>query len=123
MPIYEYRCQECGHELEAIRKISDPPLQDCPECGNPSLQKKVSAPSFRLKGGGWYETDFKKSGDRQRNLAGDDGGETKGDAKEAPGKSDKSDKSSGGAQSAEKSSAGSKGDSKPASPSTKNQAA
>ena len=69
MPIYEYQCQKCGNELEALRKISDDPLVDCPECGAPELKKKVSAAAFRLKGGGWYETDFKTGG--QKNLHGD----------------------------------------------------
>ncbi|MDX1336226.1 MAG: zinc ribbon domain-containing protein [Gammaproteobacteria bacterium] len=59
MPIYEYRCDECGHELEAIQKMSDEPLTECPECGKPALKKMVSAAGFRLSGGGWYETDFK----------------------------------------------------------------
>ena len=71
MPIYEYRCTACDHELEALQKISDAPLTDCPACKNASLVKKVSAAAFRLKGGGWYETDFKKDG--KRNLAGDSG--------------------------------------------------
>lgn len=71
MPIYEYRCQDCGASHEAIQKISDAPLVDCPACGAPSLKKQVSAPAFRLKGGGWYETDF-KTGDK-KNLAGDKG--------------------------------------------------
>ncbi len=66
MPIYEYRCAACGHELEAIQKISDAPMTDCPACGESALSKLVSAPGFRLKGGGWYETDFKKGG--KRNL-------------------------------------------------------
>ncbi|MDH5191489.1 MAG: zinc ribbon domain-containing protein [Gammaproteobacteria bacterium] len=61
MPIFDYQCTECGHEFEAIQKISDPVLTDCPECGKATLKKMVSAPSFRLKGGGWYETDFKGS--------------------------------------------------------------
>ena len=69
MPIYEYVCQECGHQLEAIQKISDAPLKECPECGKSGLQKQISAAGFRLKGGGWYETDFKKGG--KKNLAGD----------------------------------------------------
>lgn len=60
MPIYEYQCTKCGHELESLQKISDPPLTDCPECGAQALQKLVSAAGFRLKGGGWYETDFKR---------------------------------------------------------------
>ena len=67
MPIYEYRCEECGHELEALQKMSDAALEVCPACNNASLKKKVSAAAFRLKGGGWYETDF-KSGNK-KNLA------------------------------------------------------
>ncbi|MDX1489682.1 MAG: zinc ribbon domain-containing protein [Pseudohongiellaceae bacterium] len=59
MPIYDYRCESCGHVMEALQKISDEPLKDCPQCKSASLQKQVSASSFRLKGGGWYETDFK----------------------------------------------------------------
>ncbi len=59
MPIYEYRCEKCGHELEALQKMSDDPLTDCPACGAPSLRKQISAAGFRLKGSGWYETDFK----------------------------------------------------------------
>lgn len=64
MPFYDYRCAECGHELEVLRKISDPPLVECPACGRPALQKQLSAPVFRLKGSGWYETDF-KSGNKK----------------------------------------------------------
>jgi putative FmdB family regulatory protein len=59
MPIYEYRCTSCGAELEKLQKISDPPLIECPECGKDALVKLISASSFRLKGSGWYETDFK----------------------------------------------------------------
>lgn len=70
MPIYEYQCKACGHELEAIQKLSDQPLKDCPACGKTELSKLISAAGFRLKGGGWYETDF-KSGDKKKNLAGD----------------------------------------------------
>ena len=68
MPIYEYQCQDCGKELEALQKISDAPLVDCPDCGASALKKKVSAAAFRLKGGGWYETDFKTG--NKKNLAG-----------------------------------------------------
>ena len=71
MPIYEYCCQECGHSLEAIQKLADPPLTNCPVCLQPALKKQVSAPTFRLSGGGWYETDF-KTGDK-KNIAGDRG--------------------------------------------------
>ena len=60
MPIYEYQCDACGHCLEALQKISDAPLKTCPECDQDALRKKVSAAAFRLKGTGWYETDFKK---------------------------------------------------------------
>ncbi|AKS40889.1 FmdB family zinc ribbon protein [Wenzhouxiangella marina] len=69
MPIYEYQCKACGHELEKLQKLSDAPLTDCPACHKAELVKKISAAGFRLKGGGWYETDFKKDG--KRNLAGD----------------------------------------------------
>jgi putative FmdB family regulatory protein len=62
MPIYEYRCDACGHYLETLQKISDPPLTDCHKCGQPAMKKLVSATAFRLKGGGWYETDFKTGG-------------------------------------------------------------
>ena len=59
VPIYEYQCDACGHQLEALQKISDAPLKTCPECHRDSLRKRVSAAAFRLKGSGWYETDFK----------------------------------------------------------------
>lgn len=62
MPIYEYRCQSCGHEFEAMQKISEDRLTDCPKCGKAELKKLVSAAGFKLKGSGWYETDFKHSG-------------------------------------------------------------
>lgn len=67
MPIYEYECNSCGHRLEVIQKFSDAPLTDCPQCGKAELSKLISAPGFRLKGGGWYETDF-KSGNK-KNIA------------------------------------------------------
>ncbi len=71
MPIYEYQCKACGHELEVIQKITEEPLKYCPECGQPELSKLVSAAGFRLKGGGWYETDFKGGSDKKKNLAGE----------------------------------------------------
>jgi putative FmdB family regulatory protein len=71
MPIYEYQCKSCGHELEAIQKISDDPLKECPACGDLELTKLVSAAGFRLKGGGWYETDFKGGKYKKKNLAGE----------------------------------------------------
>ena len=91
MPIYEYECKACGHRLEAIQKFSDSPLVDCPKGAAKELRKLISAPAFRLKGGGWYETDF-KSGDK-RNIAGEgssgssgssDGGGASEAAKPAP---------------------------------------
>ena len=68
MPIYEYQCTRCGHELEALQKLSDKPLRECPECGRHSLTRLVSAPMFRLGGSGWYETDFKSDKETKRNL-------------------------------------------------------
>ena len=85
MPIYEYRCTACGHELDALQKLNDAPLKDCPECGKAKLRRLVSAPSFRLKGGGWYETDFKSDKERKRNIV-DGGDKSSGDAK--PGAAD-----------------------------------
>jgi putative FmdB family regulatory protein len=69
MPFYEYQCKNCGHDLEAMQKINDAPLKKCPHCGKSQLQRLMSAPVFRLKGGGWYETDFKGDGDNKKNLA------------------------------------------------------
>src|SRR5258707_15278636 len=89
MPFYEYQCKNCGHDLEAMQKVSDPPLKKCPHCGKSQLQRLMSAPVFRLKGGGWYETDFKGEQDNKRNLADrPDADAPKGDAKDA-GKEDK----------------------------------
>ena len=65
MPIYEYRCVSCGHTMEALQRMSDDPLKVCPSCGKETLSKMVSAASFRLKGGGWYETDFKTGKKKQ----------------------------------------------------------
>ena len=71
MPIYEFECSHCGHRFDRLQKLSDADPVDCPACGAPQVRRRVSAPSFRLAGGGWYETDFKKDGDKKRNLAGD----------------------------------------------------
>ena len=82
MPIYEYVCEDCGHALEALQKISDTPLLACPACEKDALKKKISAPRFRLSGSGWYETDFKSQ--NQKNLAkgdsADSGSSTKSDS-------------------------------------------
>lgn len=87
MPIYEYECGSCGHRLEAIQKISDDPLKECPNCHKPELKKLISAAAFRLKGGGWYETDFKSG--KKKNVV-DSGKSESGDKKDS-----KSDKKSG----------------------------
>ena len=71
MPIYEYQCTECGASHEALQKLSDAPLVDCPACAQPGLKKRISAAGFRLTGSGWYETDF-KTGDKKKNLGGAD---------------------------------------------------
>ena len=84
MPIYEYRCEACGHRLDALQKIADGPLTDCPSCSEAALRRLVSAPNFRLAGKGWYETDFKSDKETRRNLvdrpeessAGKEAGET-----------------------------------------------
>jgi len=68
MPIYEYQCQACGHEYEALQKMSAEPLVTCPVCNKSELKKKISAAGFRLKGSGWYETDFKNG--NKKNIAG-----------------------------------------------------
>ena len=77
MPFYEYQCRACGAQVEVLQKITDAPLKKCPECGKSRLVKLVSAPVFRLKGGGWYETDFKSDKDAKRNLVGSDNAEPK----------------------------------------------
>jgi len=69
MPIYEYRCNACEHQFDALQKMSDDPLEICPKCDKDSLVKLLSAPSFRLSGSGWYETDFKTSHDKKKNLS------------------------------------------------------
>lgn len=95
MPIYEYQCRECGYRLDALQKMSDPRLIDCPACGRPGLKKLVSAPHFRLKGSGWYETDFKNSGRDRQDGAGKDAGNGAGESASDSGGKDKADSSSG----------------------------
>ena len=69
MPIYAFECDACGHAFDRLQKMSDPDPTDCPSCGAPQVRRQLTAPSVRLAGGGWYETDFKKDGDKKRNLA------------------------------------------------------
>ena len=78
MPIYAYTCTACGHELEVLQKISEPALTQCPECNRNEPRKQLTAPVFRLKGGGWYETDFKKDGKRNLADSGDAGSKDSG---------------------------------------------
>ncbi|HEX7769854.1 MAG TPA: zinc ribbon domain-containing protein [Dokdonella sp.] len=69
MPIYEFECTACNAVFDRLQKLSDPDPADCPACGQPRVKRRLTAPAFRLAGSGWYETDFKKDGDRKRNLA------------------------------------------------------
>ncbi|MEM8962901.1 MAG: zinc ribbon domain-containing protein [Acidobacteriota bacterium] len=81
MPIYEYQCQDCGHRLEAIQRISDAPLVTCPTCGNDSLKKLISAPAFQFKGSGWYVTDYADKNKKSGAGSSSDKSETKKDTK------------------------------------------
>jgi putative FmdB family regulatory protein len=89
MPIYAFQCAECGHSFDRLQKMSDPDPETCPSCGAHQVKRQLTAPSFRLSGSGWYETDFKKDGDKKRNhTAGREGlgktdGKSSGDAKPA----------------------------------------
>ena len=68
MPIYAFACTACGHHFDRLQKLSDPDPDACPECAADAVKRQLTAPSFRLSGSGWYETDFKKDGDKKRNL-------------------------------------------------------
>ena len=92
MPIYEYQCQQCEHQFDTLQKLSDKPLRKCPECGKLKLTKLISAAGFRLKGAGWYETDF-KSGSKKNLAAGDKSGSGSSDSADS-GSSDSKSKSS-----------------------------
>lgn len=81
MPFYEYECPHCSYHDEVLQKITDKPLTKCPNCGKKGLKKLMSAPVFRLKGSGWYETDFKSDKENKRNLAGADKEEAKSETK------------------------------------------
>ncbi|PNS09341.1 FmdB family zinc ribbon protein [Solilutibacter silvestris] len=84
MPIYAFVCDTCGHEFDRLQKLSDPDPDTCPKCGAHTVKRQLTAPSFRLAGGGWYETDFKKDGDKKRNLAGDGASDGKPKSDAAP---------------------------------------
>lgn len=74
MPIYAFECTSCGHSFDRLQRLADPDPTECPECAKATVRRQLTAPSFRLAGSGWYETDFKKDGDRKRNLAKSDDG-------------------------------------------------
>jgi putative FmdB family regulatory protein len=93
MPIYEYRCESCGHQQEFLQKVGDAPLTVCTQCGKPSFSKMVSAAGFQLKGSGWYATDFKNSGAKAATKASD---APKGDSKPAEGDKKKASGGCGG---------------------------
>jgi putative FmdB family regulatory protein len=90
MPIYAFECAACGHHFDRLQRLSDPDPTDCPSCNEAQVRRQLTAPQFRLAGAGWYETDFKKDGDKKRNLAGDGGGSSSSvagsDSKPAEGK-------------------------------------
>ena len=91
MPIYEFECQACSVVFDRLQKLSDPDPSECPECGQPRVRRRLTAPAFRLAGSGWYETDFKKDGDTKRNLAGRDDApkaDAKPEAKSEPAKTE-----------------------------------
>ncbi len=104
MPFYEYQCSACGHHHEELQKVTDRALRKCPSCGRGTLRRLVSAPVFRLKGGGWYETDFKADQEEKRNLAGEKEPpvekpkEEKGEAKPADKMAEKAADTKGGAE-------------------------
>lgn len=86
MPIYAFQCAACGHSFDRLQKLSDPDPETCPSCAAPAVKRQLTAPAFRLSGSGWYETDFKKDGDKKRNLAesGSSGGSSEAKPAAAP---------------------------------------
>ncbi len=116
MPFYEYECKSCGHTLEAMQKVNDSPLRKCPHCGKSQLTRLMSAPVFRLKGGGWYETDFKGDQDNKKNLADRPEAEAAKDDKAAPADAKATDAKTADAKSADAKTAdaGAKDGAKPA---------
>jgi len=77
VPIYAFECPACGHSFDRLQRLSDADPTRCPSCESEGVRRQLTAPQFRLAGGGWYETDFKKDGDKKRNLAGESGGDSK----------------------------------------------
>lgn len=116
MPIYAFICTTCGHSFDRLQKLSDPDPAACPDCGAAGVKRQLTAPSFRLSGAGWYETDFKKDGDRKRNLAGEGGEGAKAGAAD---KADKPADTKTDAKAASKPAEAKTADSKPAKPDPK----
>lgn len=100
MPIYEFECRSCGARFDRLQRLSDPDPDSCPECGAAQVKRCLTAPAFRLAGAGWYETDFKKDGDKKRNLTGKDEAPKSETAKSeaAKGETAKSEKTTPGAK-------------------------
>ena len=117
MPIYAFECDACGHNFERLQKLSDADPTICPECGAEQVRRQLTAPQFRLAGGGWYETDFKKEGDKKRNLAGEGssgGSASPGSGESKTGDSKPADAKPASGKPAESKPAPAKADSKPA---------
>ena len=114
MPFYEYQCKACGAQVEVLQKITDAPLKKCPECGKSQLTRLVSAPVFRLKGGGWYETDFKTDKDNKRNLVDSDKGEKPAEKPDAKAEAKPEPKSDGKAEAKPEAKSESKTETRPA---------
>ena len=124
MPIYAFECDACGHSFDRLQKLSDADPTDCPQCGAAQLRRQLTAPQFRLSGSGWYETDFKKDGDKKRNLSGDGGAagaeaksESKSDSK--PGDSKSADSTTSASKAASSGSGSGAGDSQSKATTTK----
>jgi putative FmdB family regulatory protein len=103
VPIYEYQCNDCEHKLEALQKMSDEPLLECPDCGKQSLRKLVSAAAFRLSGSGWYETDFKDKKEQKNLFKSDNKPQSDSDSKTTASADSKKSDSSGSKKSESKS--------------------
>ncbi|MCP5471765.1 MAG: zinc ribbon domain-containing protein [Sinobacteraceae bacterium] len=114
MPFYEYECSSCKYYTEVLQKISDSPLRKCPSCGKSTFKKLISAPVFRLKGSGWYETDFKSDKENKRNLAGGEREESRSDDKKEAASSSEAPKSEPAKAEAAKPAAAKPGGDKPA---------
>ncbi|MYA08326.1 MAG: zinc ribbon domain-containing protein [Holophagales bacterium] len=103
MPLYEYQCTECEATLEAIQAFSAPPLEECPECGQSSLRKLLSAPAFQFKGSGWYVNDYARKDKNGSAEASSNGSSANGNGSEGKAEAGKSEKKSDSSASSAKS--------------------